>query len=98
MSRSKCPFPDEFELIYNCRRYTGINGTYQIEQRPAIARKVNGWYTVYENGYDASNHYWCRRVYGSALRWYDLQRKIEQGIFSLEQPEDEVQIDISELM
>ena len=97
MSKSKCPFPDEFELIYNYRRYTGYD-LYQIEQRPAIARKVNGWYTVYANNPGVSNHYWSRYVYASALRWYDLQRKIEQGIFSLEQPEDEVSIDISEII
>lgn len=97
MSKSKCPFPDEFELIYNFQRYTGY-GSYQIEQRPAIARKVNGWYTVYDNNPGVSNHYWSRYVYASALRWYDLQRKIEQGIFSLEQPEDEVSIDISEII
>lgn len=97
MSKSKCPFPDEFELIYNYRRYTGYN-LYQIEQKPAIARKVNGWYTVYDNSPGSSNHYRPRIVYASSLRWYDLQRKIEQGIFSFEQPEDEVSIDISELM
>lgn len=97
MSRSKCPFPNEFELMYRYSGYDGRLRSYVNEFRPAIAVKNNGWYTIYSN--EQPNVYlWQRRCYATSLRWYDLQRLVDSGIVMLDQPEEETTIDISSLI
>lgn len=97
MSRSKCPFPDRFELQSVIHRWNPGQRGYSKELVPAIAIKNNGWYTVYSN--DMPNlQLWQRRVYDTSLRWYDLQRKIDNGTFILYQQEEDIDIDISELL
>lgn len=97
MSRSKCPFPDQFELQFVRYRWNPGTRDYTSEILPALAVKNNGWYTVYSN--DRPNlQLWQRISYAVSLRWYDLQRKIDNGTFILYQQEEDIDIDISELM
>lgn len=97
MSRSKCPFPDRFELQAVIYKWNPGQRGYRSEIVPAIAVKNNGWYTVYDNDHP-NLQLWQRHMLDSSLRWYDLQRKIDNGTFILYQQDEDVDIDISELM
>lgn len=96
MSRSKCPYPNQFDLLYTYRQYRF--GAYSSQLREVVAVKDNGWYTVYDKE-DMGLPHWRRRCYASAMRWYDLERKIEQGIFTTcDTEEQETAIDIADLI
>lgn len=98
MSKSMCPFPNEFDLMYRYHGWDGRRGAYVDEMRPAKAIKNNGWYTVYSNN-PGQIHSWQRSVYLTSLRWYDLQGKIDSGILAVESPiAEDTSIDISQLL
>ena len=96
MSKSQCPFPNQFDLLFNSQRWT--NTGIVVTQFEATAVKYNGWYTVYDTS-DMNLPLWRRRCYGSGMRWYDLERKIQQGVYSLlEEDDPDIQVDISNLI
>lgn len=96
MSKSQCPFPNQFDLLFNSQRWT--NTGIVVTQHEVTAVKDNGWYTVYLTS-DMHLPRWSRRAYGSGMRWYDLERKIQQGVYTLIEEEDsDIQVDISNLI
>lgn len=95
MSKSRCPYPDTFDLLYNARCWTRDGEVNQLIEATAV--KCNGWYTIYRKAKRADP--WRRTVYASGMRWYDLERKIRDGIcVLLDDSENEIPVDISNLL
>lgn len=61
MSKSQCPFPNQFDLLFNSTRWTPAGDVTTTHEATAV--KYNGWYTVYRTS-DMNLPLWRRRVYG----------------------------------
>ena len=79
MSKSKNPFPKEMLGVYYV--FSGGQGA-----RPVRAVERNGWYTIYRL---PDSHACYEVAVYSALRWYDLQRLIDNGSCSFDFAQEE---------
>lgn len=97
MSKSQCPFPNQFHLTYLQQLYQGGN-RYTVKEIPCIAVKDNGWYRVYPES-EMNKPVWRRLCYEPPMRWYTLEEKIYRGVYYYQgYSTQEADVDISELI
>lgn len=90
MSKSKNPYPKEMDGVY-----FAWGGQ---EEWPVKAVEENGWYKTYRL---PTKDYPYLSLFQGSWRWYDLEKRIEQGRYAFDIPKEEDiladSIDLSEI-
>lgn len=91
MSKSKNPYPKEMYGVYYA--WGGH------EEWPVKAVEENGWYKTYRL---PTKDYPYLSPFQGSWRWYDLENRIERGIYAFDIPKEEdiltESVDLSEIL